>query len=762
MRIMDAYRSNPQSSWKVILGAFVPSSGTVRETARAASDLENSASMSPIPRRRRSLLPLTAAAMALTAQAAQAQSAPAPPAAGNEVVITASRADLLGKAVTASQGSVTRKELELRPVYRVGQLLESVPGLVVTAHSGEGKANQYLIRGFNLDHGTDIANFIDDKPVNRPTNAHGQGYSDVYFMMPQLMQSMDYTKGPYYAAVGDFGAVASTHIRLTNDLPNQVSATLGTLGMRSAFAGGTAQFGDGDTLIGAIGLGHLDGPWTHPDSFNRVNATVRYANGNDVNGYSLTGMLYKSTGAFTTDQPARTVSQGLIGRYGTLDPTDGNLSERYSLSGHYAAKGEGWSFTGGAYAIHATMTLWNNFTHYLDDPINGDQEQQNETRDTFGGQAAYVRNLTFGAIKSDFTFGLQARYDSNYIDRRHTLHRVNLPYCEAEQASGPAIPFATINGACNADRVELLDLGPYAENTTRWTGWLRSVVGVREEYYAAQDRSLTFPLHGSGAQTLFQPKGSLILGPWNKTELYVSAGRGFHSDDVRGVFGTVAAEGIPINAGHTPLLATATGEELGLRTDIIPKVKVQLALFQQDFSSELRYNADIGQDEASAPSRRQGVEVSAEYRPWSWVELNTDLAFSKARYMSSDLAAFGLDGPFIANAPTFIGSFGALVDNLGPWFGGLQWRILGPYPVNDGVQNPQDKGYSEVNVDAGYKFGEKVRVQGSIFNLFNAKADSAAYYYAARLPGEPADGVSGLQVHPIEPISASVTVTVLF
>src|SRR5579863_9820890 len=169
------------------------------------------------PSRRRMLL-ISAAGLCLVGQAAFAQtSAPLPPPPVSQVVITASRADLLGKAVTASQGAVTKKELDLRPVYRVGQLLESVPGLVVTAHSGEGKANQYLIRGFNLDHGTDIANFIDDMPVNRPTNTHGQGYSDLNFIVPELANGLDYTKGPYYASVGDFGSVASTHMRLANE-----------------------------------------------------------------------------------------------------------------------------------------------------------------------------------------------------------------------------------------------------------------------------------------------------------------------------------------------------------------------------------------------------------------------------------------------------------------------------------------------------------------------------------------------------------------
>ena len=268
----------------------------------------------------------------------------------------------------------------------------------------------------------------------------------------------------------------------------------------------------------------------------------------------------------------------------------------------------------------------------------------------------------------------------------------------------------------------------------------------------------------TGHQSLFQPKASVVLGPFFQTELYLSAGRGFHSDDVRGVFGTVPLEGVPGLAGKTPFLAPATGEEIGLRTNIVPKLSIQVALFQEDFQSELTYNADAGQDEASAPSRRQGIELSAEYRPFRWMEMNADLAISKARYRASaaTLSNFGLDGPFIANAPTFIGSFGVLVDNLGPWFGGLQWRDLGKYPISDGQEFPQDKGYSEVNVDVGYKFNPHLKAQLTIFNLTNTKANAAAYFYASRLPGEPAEGVEDFQVHPLEPISAVGKITYVF
>ena len=678
-----------------------------------------------------------------------------------EVVVTASRGNMLGRAVTASQGVITQKEVELRPIARIGQLYETVPGLVVTIHSGEGKANQYLIRGFNLDHGTDFASFVDNMPVNRPTNTHGQGYSDQNFLLPQIVGGIDYTKGPYYAAIGDFGAVGSAHVRLVDDLPAQVSGMIGTFGDEEVFAGGTHHIDQDNRVWGALDVGHIDGPWDPPGDFRKVLAAARYSHGSDVQGFGLTGMVYQSVGRLLTDQPLRAVQDGLIGRYGTLDSSDESRSQRFSLSGDYAAVGEDWKLDLGAYAIRSTMTLWNDFTHLLDDPVNGDQEEQDEGRTTLGAQANYSRAVRLGTIPTDIVVGVQLRYDDVDLDKKHTLRRTPLDYCSVEQPDGPAIQVPAVNFQCQADKVRLLDAAPYVENTTRWTPWLRTVVGLREEYYWASDRSLISGFSGAAHQFLFQPKGSLVLGPFYKTELYLSAGRGFHSDDVRGVFGTVPLEGIPGAAGQTPLLASTTGEEVGLRTNIVPHLQAQIAVFRQDFQSELTYNADVGQDEASAPSRRQGVEVSAQFRPTPWLELNTDLSFSKARYQG-DLASFDLDGPYISNAPSFIGSFGILVDDLGPWFGGLQWRRLGPYPISDGDRLPEDKGYSEVNLDVGYKVTPKLKLQVSIFNLLNTKANASAFYYTSRLAGEPLEGVTDFQVHPVEPISARFTVTKTF
>jgi hypothetical protein len=680
---------------------------------------------------------------------------------GSDIVVTASRADMLGTATTASQGKITATEIQLRPIVRPGQLFESIPGLVVTIHSGEGKANQYLIRGFNLDHGTDFANFIDDMPVNRPTNTHGQGYSDLAFLMPQIVSGISYAKGPYYAAVGDFGSVASSHARLANEIPNQVAATVGTDGYQELFMGGTAHLAADQRLLGALQLTHYDGPWHPGEDFRKINATLRYSRGDPVDGVSLTGMFYQSEGGLMTDQPLRAITAGLIDRFGTLDPTDHSRSLRYSLSAHLDKPvGENGQFALSLYGIHATMTLWNNFTHYLDDPVNGDQEAQSESRDTIGGDGSFTFHSMLGTIPSDTVIGLQGRYDGVFVTRRHTKDRTTvLDYCTLEQEDGTVTHYPTVDTYCNADHVRLLDLGGYIQNTTRWTPWLRTVVGAREEYYHATDRSVVTQTGGRGDQWLFQPKLSLAVGPFAKTELYVSWGRGFHSDDVRGVFGTVPEEGTPLAGGTTPLLASTTGKEIGLRTDIVPNVHIQVAAFQQDFKSELSYNADTGQDEAGAPSRRRGVEVSAQYHPARWLELNTDLSFSKARYRVDDLAAYGLTGPYIADAPEFIGSFGVLVNDLGPWSGGLQWRKLGPHPLADGARTPESEGYSEFNLDVDYKLAGGWRLGVTVSNLLNSHDDAADYYYVTRLRGEPVGGIEDFQVHPLEPRAARFTVS---
>ena len=685
-----------------------------------------------------------------------------------EVIVTASRADPLGTAVTASEGSVTKDELRLRPAYRIGQLLETVPGLVVTVHSGEGKAYQYLLRGFNLDHGTDIANFLDDMPINRPTNAHGQGYSDMNFVIPQVLGGLDYTKGASYPSVGDFGDVASEHLRLADVVPTQIAVSGDTFGDYEGYVGGSHALASGGRLLAALDVGKVDGPFNPGNDFRKYAAIARYSQGTIANGEDVTVMYYKGDGKFITDQPVRAIQESLIGRYGSLDQSDGNASERFSVSGRYAAERGALSFASGAYYVRSRQTLWNNFTHFLEDAVNGDQEQQDESRNLAGGQAAIKLKSTLAGVDTQTTIGVQGRYDDLYVDRRHTKDRVDLSYCELLNPDGSASAISVGLPDCSASRVQLGDVGLYVENSTRWTSWLRTDVGLRYEYYTGQDHSL---LPGTAfsivpfdkAEELLQPKGSLILGPWSQTEVYFSAGRGFHSDDLRGVSGTVPLEGLGGRL-RAPLLVKADSEEIGIRTNVLPKVHVQVAAFNIRLASEVVYDQDEGIDQPGPGSDRYGVEISAEYKPFSWLELNTDLAFSHAQFVQSNpadlMSNFGDNGNHIPLSPSFIGSFGAILDNLGPWYGGLQVRCLGAYPlVPDNTE--RDAGYTETNVDIGYKITQSLKAQLAVFNLFDVRANAAAFYY----PTDIHDGLgatSDHQIHPLEPIAARLTLTATF
>ncbi len=668
------------------------------------------------------LLPLVAASPTL----AQTADAPAP-----DIVVTASTLDLLGRADTSSQGSVTRQELQQRPVYRVGQLLEAVPGLTVTAHSGEGKANQYLLRGFNLDHGTDLATYVDEMPVNMRTHAHGQGYTDLNFLIPELGAGVDFSKGPYFAAEGDFASVGADHLRLVDTLRPTASLSVGTLGDQRAFAGGSIALANGDRLLAAGELAHLDGPWDHPDDFRKGSAALRWSRGDRDDGVSLTALAYGAGWHATTDQPLRAVESGSIGRFGSLDPSDGGRAARFSLSANLARPAGAWQLRASAYIVRQRLTLWNDFSHYLDDPVNGDQHAQDDRRTFGGGAVSAAREVTIGGIANSVTLGAQTRYDDIRLDLMHTRGRADL---------------ATIRD----DRVREFSLAGYLADSVRWTPWLRTVLGLREDYFHVADRAYVGGVTGTEAAALFQPKGNMVLGPWARTEFYLSAGRGFHSNDGRaGLVEGGAADAL----ARPPLLVRSSGYEAGVRTSAVRRFTAALSVFRIDFASELTYDADAGATTAGRPSRRTGVEFTAQYRPVRWLELNANLAATRARYRDSDPA-----GRFIPDAPSFIGSAGLLVHDLGRWFGAVAFRDLGEHPLVESSVI-RSAGYREVNANIGYTLSPRLNVRIDIFNVTNSRDDAADYYYTTRLPGEAAEGVTGVQIHPLEPRSARLTLT---
>ncbi|MEO8722004.1 MAG: TonB-dependent receptor [Sphingobium sp.] len=651
-----------------------------------------------------------------------------------EIVVTASTTSMLGIASTSSQGMITRQEIEQRPAYRVGQYLESIPGLAVTSHSGEGKANQYLLRGFNLDHGTDFATWIDGMPVNQRTHTHGQGYTDINFVIPELFDGIAFTKGAYFPAEGDFSAVGSAHLRLVNTMRPMVSVGAGTVGDRRIFAGGSVPTGNGGNLLGAAEVFKLDGPWDNPEKLRRLNGVVRWSNGTDQDGLSLTAMAYDGRWNATTDQPLRAVEAGLIGRFGSLDPSDGGKASRYSVSFGLAKPIGDCDITVELFGVRQHLTLWSNFTHFLNDPVRGDQHAQNDDRWIGGGKFAIRHQFETGGISQSIAFGTQARFDSTRVNLRSTQAR---------------IPFATDRD----NQVEEFSLAGYVEYRAQWTPWLRSVVGLRQDYFHVHDEDLVRAETGREHATLFQPKGNLIFAPWKHTEISFSAGRGFHSNDGRA--GRVEDENGNVSFERPPLLVKSDSFEAGVRTNAIARLTMSATVFQTDFSSELVYSADEGQTEAGRPSRRRGIEFTAQYRPFHWLEVNTNLAFSHARYRNGDSAL-----RFIEDAPSFIGAAGILVDNLGPWSGALTWRKLGSHPLLDD-NSVRSTGYSEVNFSASYKVNPKLTLRAEVYNLFDSGDNAADYYYASRLPGESAGGVEGLNFHPLEPRSLRVTVSMV-
>jgi outer membrane receptor protein involved in Fe transport len=662
-----------------------------------------------------------------------------------EVVVTAQRLNLIGTATTASEGVVVRKELSLTPAFRPAAVLETVPGLTVTAHSGEGKANQYMLRGYNLDHGTDLAVFVAGMPVNEPTHAHGQGYADLNFMIPELMRSVTYTKGTYYADEGDFASVGSVHVSYLDTIADQVSVTAGTFDFQRVLAAASAPLAGG-TLLGAVELQHYDGPWEHPDDQRKGNAVLRYSGGDSSSGFSLTGMFYHDLWNATTDQPLRAVTEGLIGRFGSLDPSDGGFAQRASLSGELHSRLAGGRLETSAYYISNRLTLWNDFTHELIDPVSGDQEAQHEDRETLGAQARYQRDVTLGGFAGKWLVGVQSRVDYNDLYRLPSEDRVLLTPARLAAVDYPA-------NFSESDHVSLSSLAAFAQYTGYWLPWLRSVLGLREDYLHGNDFGTNA---GTASSALLQPKVSLIFTPVDTTELYLSWGRGFHSDDLRGV------DRARIDHVYgAPLIAAQTGAEAGIRQQTMRNLALTLAVYTLKAASETTYDPDMGQDSAGPASKRYGWEINATYQPLRWLELYGSYSHNHARFDTPYDDGTGHIGEYLPNAPFAAGSVNVYVSGLGPWEGGLEYRYVSAFPLSsDDVI--QGHGYGEWSGEVRYKLDRGWTLGVGLYNLLDEKADAAQFWYVDRLAGEPASGEPGVHIHPLEPFSARLTVTKYF
>ena len=682
---------------------------------------------------------------ALAGSPAAAQTAPIVAAATQlePVTVQGNYLNAVGSSDAASQGTVTSKLIESRPTLRPAEVLEFVPGVIVTQHSGDGKANQYFLRGFNLDHGTDFATFVDGMPVNMPTHAHGQGYSDLNWLIPELVSRIDYKKGPYYAEEGDFSSAGAAHIKLFGELPKGIaSLTLGEHRYERALLTRSLKTGDGDLLY-AIEAAHNNGPWDSPEKFHRVNGVLRYKFNDAISRSSVTAMAY-SAGWNSTDQiPQRAVDQGLIGRFGAIDPTDGGQTARYSLSYNTERSYDNGTLKVNAYAIQSRLTLFSDFTYNLDNPspLNADQFQQVEHRKVFGGAISRSFNGKLYGVDSTNTIGAQLRHDR--------LDPVGLYSSVARER------IATTQEAT----VRETSVGLYGENSTQWRPWLRSVAGLRYDRFDFDVNSSIAVNSGNKSAGLTSPKLALIFGPWNQTEYFASYGQGFHSNDARGVTETVTPkERDPAQA--SPALVRSKGGELGLRTEIVPGLQTSLALWQLQLGSELVFSGDAGDTVASGASKRHGIEMNNHYLASRWLLLDADIAVSRARFTEDQGGAPNL-GRHIPGSVDTVLSLGATVSEYGPWFGHLQVRYFGPRPlIEDGSQ--KSKATTLAYLRAGYKVNEDLRIALDVFNLLNRQASDIDYYYTSRLKGEPVAGVNDIHFHPVEPRSVRVSLIANF
>ena len=673
--------------------------------------------------KRRPICALVATLCSLCGQAWSQAGPSSSPASLATVNVQSSRNSVLGEAGTANEGVITQQQLDARTVYRPGELLEAVPGLIVSQHSGEGKANQFYLRGFNLDHGTDLRTTIDGMLVNQRSHSHGQGWTDVNFLIPELATLLDYRKGPFYAAEGDFASAGSVSVNYANKLDRGIaSVSLGAHGFGRTLLAASPQWLDGNLLY-ALELQRSNGPFTVGDNYRKKNGVLRYSQGSESDGFNITLMGYDAKWHATDQIPLRAVQSGALGRFDAVDQTDGGQASRFSLSGNWR-KTSGTSLTQvNAYMVRNKLDLYSNFTYFLDDPVNGDQFNQPDRRTTVGVNASHTFNTQLLGRASENTVGLQLQSDRINNGLANTVARQTL-------------------SVTRQDNINQASLGLYAENKTAWTDKIRTVLGGRVDRFNFKVNSSDPANSGDAAATKLSPKLNLIIGPFNKTEFYASAGSGFHSNDARGTTITVDPKtGLP--ADKVPPLVRSRGLELGVRSELVPGLQSALSVYRLDFDSELTFVGDAGTTQAGRPSRRLGFEFSNYYKPTQWLTVDADLSFARARFRDTDPS-----GDRIAGAVEGVASLALAVDNLGPYFGAVQLRYFGPRPLIED-NSVRSKSTATLNGRIGYKVSRSVKLELEGFNLTNRRDSAIDYFYPSQLKGEAAP-VADIHFHPIE------------
>ena len=699
----------------------------------------------------------------------------------NTTVDVQSRADdLVGVASSATQGTVGATEIQDRPILRSGEVLETVPGLIITQHAGGGKANQYYLRGFNLDHGTDFAIFIDDMPLNLPSHAHGEGYSDMNTVIAEFVKRVNFEKGPYYADVGNYGSAGSAHVEYFKTLPQDfVTVEGGMYGYGRAVFGASQKLGLGSLLYG--GEAYYDnGPWTHPDAYKKFNGLLTYSRGDAAKGLSITARGYYGKWNSSDQIPEPAVP--LVGFFGTLNPTGGGNSQRYSLQAEWHRQGTNSATTIVGYGFYYNLDLFSDFTYYLDDPVKGDQFEQQDRRWVAGFAAAHTILSQWFGRKVENTFGLQLRNDWVHNGLYRSENRVRADKNDSNACDDEPITecdtnpdlVAVLPAATTLNKFSDTMLGFYVENKTQWAEKIRSVLAFRGDEAIYSNTNLNPPYvanelpgapvidyaqlnSGSASQFLPSPKGSLILGPWSNTEFYVQGGFSFHSNDVRGA--TQRMEPIspdypfPTPATRISPLVQTKGAEVGVRTLAVPHLQSTLSVWYLRSNSELQQSGDTGSTVPSAsPSDRYGVEWANYYTPLQHLAFDFDFADSKALFTTvdpDDAAPNSPGGRYVPEAVGVVISSGVTVQNYKGFWGSLRLRAFGPRNLTSDATY-QSNSTILLNAEVGYHINPKWSASAQFLNLLNRYDHDIDYAYESRITPTGASAFTDV-FHPVEP-----------
>lgn len=646
--------------------------------------------------------------------------------------------NLLGMTHSASQGVVGRPEFELRPWLRIGELVEVVPGMLATQHSGDSKANQYFLRGFNLDHGTDFAGFLDGVPLNLPTHGHGQGYLDLNPLIPELIDYVEYGKGPYYSDVGDFSSAGYARFHTASRLARGFfRQTFGSDKYFRSVAADSFELGQGSLLIGGE-AGVFDGPWDEPMDQKSFKGLVKYTFEGVGRGFSLGLNSYYSDWTATDQVAERAVRQGLISRLGSLDPTDGGQSHRFGLtfSGWNDSRLGQTHLT--LYSYYSDLRLYSNFTFFLDDPQNGDQIFQKDRRVVLGGSLDHHWHWNTFGIDHGLRLGTQLRHDF--------IPKVALYHTQRRRILEPV----------RIDQVDETAVGAYLEAASLWHEKLRTTVGLRGDVFLfdVEDRFLK-ENSGKASDGKISPKFALVLGPWYDTELYFNYGFGFHSNDARGTVTRLDPKALEAVRPVDPLVRSR-GFEAGIRTYPLPNLSSTLALWQLRLDSELVFVGDAGTTEPSGESKRYGIELSNYYRPLDWLILDLDIALTRARFLNA-----GTHANHVPNSVGRVVTAGISVDHPSGAFGAVRVRHFGAVPLEE-TGTHEAGSTTIVNLGMGWRWRDVFRVSFDILNLADSHDFDIAYFYPSRLPGEPEGGIGDVHFHPVLPRQFRGTVQVFF